>query len=136
MKWEIDTDTYTAADVAVKSLQSCPTLCDPIDGSPPGSSVHGIFQARGLEWGAIAFSGYIHYYVWNRQLMRTNWMAQGTLLSVLWWPKWEGISKRGDMFMHSYGWPTLPYSRSWLRSINQLCVCCSVMSDSLWLHRL
>ena len=43
---------------AAKSLQSCPTLCDPIDGSPPGSSVHGIFQARVLEWGAIAFSGY------------------------------------------------------------------------------
>ena len=39
-----------------KSLQSCPTLCDPIDGSPPGSSIHGIFQARVLEWGAIAFS--------------------------------------------------------------------------------
>ena len=34
---------------AAKSLQSCPTLCDPIDGSPPGSSVHGIFQARVLE---------------------------------------------------------------------------------------
>ena len=41
---------------AAKSLQSCPTLCDPIDCSPPGSSVHGIFQARVLEWGAIAFS--------------------------------------------------------------------------------
>ena len=40
----------------VKSLQSCPTLCDPIDGSPPGSSVHGIFQARVLEWVAISFS--------------------------------------------------------------------------------
>ena len=36
--------------------QSCPTLSDPMDGSLPGSSVHGIFQARGLEWGAIAFS--------------------------------------------------------------------------------
>jgi len=44
------------AAAAAKSLQSCPTLCDPIDGSPPGSSVHGIFQARVLEWGAIAFS--------------------------------------------------------------------------------
>ena len=41
---------------AAKSLQSCPTLCDPIDGSPPGSSVHGIFQARVLEWVAVAFS--------------------------------------------------------------------------------
>ena len=37
--------------------QLCPTLCDPMDCSPPGSSVHGIFQARVLEWGAIAFSG-------------------------------------------------------------------------------
>ena len=45
-----------AAAAAAKSLQSCPTLCDPIDGSPPGSSVRGIFQARVLEWGSIAFS--------------------------------------------------------------------------------
>ena len=45
-----------AAAAAAKSLQSCLTLCDPIDGSPPGSSVHGISQARTLEWGAIAFS--------------------------------------------------------------------------------
>ena len=37
--------------------QSCPTLSDPMDCSPPGSSVHGILQARELEWGAIAFSG-------------------------------------------------------------------------------
>ena len=36
--------------------QSCPTLSDPVDCSPPGSSIHGIFQARVLEWGAIAFS--------------------------------------------------------------------------------
>ena len=42
--------------VAAKSLQSCPTLCDPIDGSPPGSSVHGILQARTLEWVAISSS--------------------------------------------------------------------------------
>ena len=39
--------------------QSCLTLCDPMDYSPPGSSVHGIFQARVLEWGAIAFSSSI-----------------------------------------------------------------------------
>ena len=41
---------------AAKSLQSCPTLCDPIDGSPPGSAVLGILQARTLEWVAISFS--------------------------------------------------------------------------------
>ena len=41
---------------AAKSLQSCPTLCDPIDGSPPGSPVPGILQERTLEWVAISFS--------------------------------------------------------------------------------
>ena len=46
----------TAAVAAAKSLQSCPTLCDPIDDSPPGSSVPGILQARTLEWVAISFS--------------------------------------------------------------------------------
>ena len=45
-----------SAAVAAKSLQSCPTLCDPIDGRPPGSPVPGILQARTLEWVAISFS--------------------------------------------------------------------------------
>ena len=45
-----------AAAAAAKSLQSCPTLCDPIDSSSPGSSVPGILQARTLEWVAISFS--------------------------------------------------------------------------------
>ena len=45
-----------AAAAAAKSLQSCPTLCDPIDGSPPGSAVSGILSARTLEWVATAFS--------------------------------------------------------------------------------
>ena len=45
------------AATAAKLLQLCPTLCDPMVCSLPGSSAHGIFQARVLEWGAIAFSG-------------------------------------------------------------------------------
>ena len=45
-----------AAAAAAKSLQSCPTLCNPTDGSPPGSPVPGILQARTLEWVAISFS--------------------------------------------------------------------------------
>ena len=53
---ESDTIELLTLTAAAQSLQSCPTLCNPIDGSPPGSSVHGIFQARVLEWGAIAFS--------------------------------------------------------------------------------
>ena len=44
------------AAAAAKSLQLCPTLCDPINGSPPGSPVPGILQARTLEWVAISFS--------------------------------------------------------------------------------
>ena len=46
----------SAAAAAAKLLQSCPTLCDPIDGSPPGSAVLGILQERTLEWVAISFS--------------------------------------------------------------------------------
>jgi len=46
-------ETYIAA---AKSLQSCPTLCDPIDSSTPGSAIPGILQARTLEWVAISFS--------------------------------------------------------------------------------
>ena len=45
-----------AAAAGAKLLQSCPTLCDSIDGSPPGSAVPGILQARTLEWVAISFS--------------------------------------------------------------------------------
>ena len=45
-----------SAAAAAKSLQLCPALCNPIDSSPPGSSVSGILQARILEWGAISFS--------------------------------------------------------------------------------
>ena len=48
---------FAAAAAAAKSLQSCLTLCNPIEGSPPGSPVPGILQARTLEWVAIAFSG-------------------------------------------------------------------------------
>ena len=44
------------AAAAAESLQSCPTLCDPLDGSPPGSPIPGILQARTLEWVAISFS--------------------------------------------------------------------------------
>ena len=56
--WALPKNTHhaAAAAAAAKSLLSCPTLCDPIDGSPPGSPVPGILQARTLEWVAISFS--------------------------------------------------------------------------------
>ena len=51
---------WVHAAAPAKSLKLCPTLCDPIDGSPPGSSVHETLQARILEWVAIAFSNWVH----------------------------------------------------------------------------
>ena len=53
---KITLENLNAAAAAAKSLQSCSTLCDPIDGSPPGSAVPGILQARTLEWVAVSFS--------------------------------------------------------------------------------
>ena len=62
----------SASVAAAKSLQLCPTLCDPIDGSPPGSPIPGIFQARTLEWVAISFSN-----VWK-------WKVKVKSLSSVW----------------------------------------------------
>ena len=59
-----------AADA--KSLQSCPTLCDPIDGLLPGSSVPGILQARTLEWVAISFSNALKWKVKVKSLSRVQ----------------------------------------------------------------
>ena len=55
-QWRNNSRNNEAAAAAAKSLQSCPTLCDPIDGSPPGSAAPGILQARTLEWVAVSFS--------------------------------------------------------------------------------
>ena len=55
-KLHIVLHSAAAAAAAAKSLQSCPTLCDPIGGSPPGSPIPGILQARTLEWVAISLS--------------------------------------------------------------------------------
>ena len=57
-----------AAAAAAKLLQSCLTLCDPIDGSPPGSAVPGILQARTLEWVAISFSN-AWKWKWSRSVV-------------------------------------------------------------------
>ena len=53
---KVKNDKYSYAAAAAKSLQLCPTLCDPRNSSPPGSSVPGILRARILEWVAISFS--------------------------------------------------------------------------------
>ena len=68
----VDSTDYAAAAAAAKSIQSCPTLCDPIDGSPPGSPIPGILQARIQEWVAIPFSN-----AWK-------WKVKGKSLSRVW----------------------------------------------------
>ena len=64
-----------AAAAAAKSLQSCPTLCDPIDGSPPGSAVLGILRERTLEWDAISFSNAWKWKVKVKSLSRVWLLA-------------------------------------------------------------
>ena len=66
------------SDIAAKSLQSCPTLCDPIDSSPPGSPVPGILQARTREWVAISFSN-----AWKWKV-KVKSLSHVWLLATLW----------------------------------------------------
>ena len=77
LAWRILTITLLMCDAAAaaKSLQSCPTLCDPIDGSPPGSPVPGILQARTLEWVAISFSNAGKWKVKVKSLSRVRLLA-------------------------------------------------------------
>ena len=63
--------TRVSAAAAAKSLQLCPTLCSPIDGSPPGSTVPGILQARTLEWVAISFS---NAWKWKVKVKSLSWV--------------------------------------------------------------
>ena len=69
----IDSLFHTAAAAtAAKSLQSCPTLCDPIDGSPPGPAIPGILQARTVDWVAISFSSAWKWKVKVKSLSRVR----------------------------------------------------------------
>ena len=72
-KCSLDTGEHSyAATAAAKSLQSCPTLCDSTDGSPPGSTIPGILQARTLEWVAISFSSAWKWKVKVKSLSRVQ----------------------------------------------------------------
>ena len=73
-----DWATFSAA----KSLQSCPTLCDPIDGSPPGSAVPGMIQARTLGWVAISFS---------KDFLYTTVKPNLSKLTPIWWESHQSV---------------------------------------------
>ena len=104
----------TAAAAAAKLLQSCPTLCDPIDCSPPGFPVPGILQARTLEWVAISFSNAWKWKVEVKSLSRvqplvTPWTAafQAPLsmgfIRQEYWP--NGCLKSSTFYQHTFfGW--------------------------------
>ena len=87
------------AAAAAESLQSCPTLCNPVDGSPPGSPVPGILQARALEWVAISFSNAWKWKVKVKSLSRvwllaTPWTAAHQAPPSLGFSKqeyWSGV---------------------------------------------
>ena len=82
-----------AAATTTKSLQSCPTLCDPIDGSPPGSPVPGILQARTLEWGAISFSNAWKWKVKGKSLSRV-WLFETPWIAAYQAPLSMGFSRQ------------------------------------------
>ena len=83
-----------------KSLQSCPTLCDPIDGSPPGSIVPGILQARILEWVAISFSS-----AWKRKV-KVKSLSRVQLLVTPWTAAYQAPPSMG--FSRQEYWSGVP----------------------------
>ena len=91
-----------AAAAAAKSLQSCPTLCDPIDSSPPGSPVPGILQARILEWVAISFSNAWKWKVKVKSLSRIR------LLATPWTAAYQAPPSMG--FSRQEHWSGVPHA--------------------------
>ena len=89
-----------SAATAAKSLQSCPTLCDPIDGSPPGSPIPGILQARTLEWLAISFSN-----AWKWKL-KVKSLSRVRLLAIPWTAAYQAPPSMG--FSRREYWSGMP----------------------------
>ena len=116
---------------AAKSLQLCPTLCDPIDSSPPGSPVPGILQARTLEWVAISFSKAWKWKVKVKSLSRVwlldfQWTAAYQAppsMGPSWQEYWSGVplpSPCTILHVHparSSGCPPLPSSSRWFPGV-------------------
>ena len=93
---------YYAAAAAAKSLQLCPTLCDPIDGSPPGSPIPGILQARTLEWVAISFS---NGWKWK---VKVKLLSRVRLLATPWTAAYQAPLSMGFSRQEYWSWVPLP----------------------------
>ena len=99
-----------AAAAAAKSLQSCPTLCDPIDGSPPGSPIPGILQARTLQWVAISFS-----YAWKWKV-KVKSLSRARLFATPWTAAYQAPPSTG--FSRQEYWSGVP-SPSSIRTLGR-----------------
>ena len=97
----------------VLSLQSCLTLCDPIDGSPPGSSVPGFLQARTLEWVAISFSN-----AWKRKV-KVKSLSRVWLLATPWTAAHQAPLSMG--FSRQEYWSGVPLPSPWLNETQPHC---------------
>ena len=97
-----DGSNLHAAAAAAKSLQSCPTLCDPIDGSPPGSTIPGILQASTLEWVAISFSN-----AWKWK-MKVKLLSRVRLLATPWTAAYQAPPSMGFAKQEYYSRVSLP----------------------------
>jgi len=97
-----------SSDYAAKSLQSCPTLCNPRDGSPPGSPVPGILQARTLEWVAISFSNAWKWKVKVKSLRLSTWKLHSRvrLLATPWSAVYQAPPSMG--FSRQEYWSGVP----------------------------
>ena len=116
-----------AAAAATKSFQSCPTLCDPIDGSPPGSAVPGILQARTLEWVAISFSNAWKWKVKVKSLSRFQ------LAATLWTAAHQALPSMGFSRQEDWSGGAISFSTGLLEEVKWSR---SVVSDSLRPHGL
>ena len=112
---------------AAKSLQSCPTLCDPTDGSPPGSAIPGILQERTMEWVAISFSN-----AWKWKV-KVKSFSHVRLLATPWTAAYQGPPLAG--FSRREYWSGVPFP-SLMHESEKRKWSCSVVSDSSQLHGL
>ena len=131
-EWAIDHSSTQACQIsqktaaaAAKSLQSCPTLCDPRDGSPPGFPVPGILQARSLEWVAISFSSVLKWKVKVKSLSRVR------LLATPWTAAYQAPPSMGFSRQEFWSGVPLPSPNCYFSTNNSFLItcCCFLMEE-------
>ena len=110
--WGRNQSELHAAAAAAKLLQSCPTLCDPIDGGPPGSPVPGTLQARTLEWVAISFSN-----AWKGKV-KVKSLSRVWLLVTPWSAAYQALPSMGFSRQEYWSGVPLPSSSDYIKNNN------------------